>query len=114
MFFDRIKDTTTTTGTGPFTLSGTAPDRFFAFNTIPEGTVVDYTAEGQSGTEVEVGRGRVGASNTLIRDEVHQSSNGGALVNFSAGVKNVYLTVVARSVMTKGKAIALSQGYGVA
>lgn len=107
MFRDRIKDTTTTTGTGTFTLSGTAPDRFFAFNTIPTGTMVDYTAEGQSGTEVEVGRGRVLASNQLSRDEVHQSSNGGALVNFSAGTKDVFVTVVARSVLTTGKIAAM-------
>jgi hypothetical protein len=69
--------------------------------------MVDYTIEAQSGSEFEVGRGRVQASNTLSRDEVHQSSNSGALVNFSAGTKDVFLTVAARSVVTSGKIAAM-------
>jgi hypothetical protein len=110
MYRDRIRDTTTTTGTGTVTLSGTAPSKFFAFNTLPVGTFIDYVIEADSGGEVEVGRGRVLASNQLSRDEVHQSSNAGSLVNLSAGTKTVFLTVVARSVMTLGKLAARPYG----
>jgi hypothetical protein len=47
-----------------------------------------------STTEFEVGIGTVGAG-TLSRDTVISSSNSDALVNFSAGTKNVFVTLPA-------------------
>jgi hypothetical protein len=114
MYRDRLRDTTTSTGTGTITLSGTAPARFFAFSTLPQGAYIDYVIEAATGSEVEVGRGRVLAGNQLSRDEVLQSSNSGALVNFGAGTKNVYGTLAARSIVTNGKSAAMNKGYGVA
>lgn len=114
MYRDRLRDTTTSTGTGTITLSGTAPARFFAFSTLPEGTSIEYVIEGATGSEVEIGRGRVLAGNQLSRDEVLESSNSDALVNFSAGTKNVYGNLAARSIITNGKSAARAAGYGVA
>lgn len=92
-YIDRVKDTTTTTGTGNVTLSGTAPTGFQDFNTT-FGTQVrfPYVIDGGTG-EWEVGLGYLSASTTLVRELVQSSSNAAALVNFSAGTKDVFCDV---------------------
>ena len=87
---DRVKETTTTTGTGTITLAG-AVSGFQSFSSIGNGNTTYYTIAG--GTEWEVGLGTyTSSSNTLSRDTVLSSSNGGSLVNFSAGTKDVFVT----------------------
>lgn len=112
-FFDRVKDTTTTTGTGSITLSGTAPTQFVAFASLfAINELFYYAIVGQTGSEWEVGQGRLTASTTLERTVVLQSSNSNALVNFSAGTKDVFNTIaanVARN-MTNGRNFALANG----
>lgn len=97
-FKDRVRDTTTTTGTGNVTLSGTAPTGLVDFNAA-FGTNVPfyYTIQGQSGSEWETGEGYLSASTTLVRDRVIASSNSGAAVNFSAGTKDVFCDAIAES-----------------
>lgn len=91
---DRVKDTTTSTGTGSVTLSGTAPSGFQAFSAIGNGNVCAYTIAG--GGQWETGIGTYSSSGpTLSRGTVLDSSNGGAAVNFGAGVKDVFVTVPA-------------------
>jgi hypothetical protein len=88
-YADRVKDTTTTTGTGNVTLSGTAPTGFQTFNAaFGTNKKFEYTIELNS--EWETGEGYLSASTTLVRATVIASSNAGALVNFSAGTKNVF------------------------
>lgn len=89
---DRVKDTTTTTGTGTVTLSGTAPIGYVSFGTaIGNGNNTYYTIT--AGSEWEVGIGTYTAAGvTLSRDTVLASSNSGSLVNFSAGTKDVFVT----------------------
>lgn len=102
---DRVKDTTTTTGTGTITLSGTAPVGYVSFGTaIGNGNTTYYTIT--AGSEWEVGIGTYTASGTtLSRDTVLASSAGGTTkVTFSAGTKDVFVTYPA------GKAI--SDGFG--
>lgn len=95
-FTDRVKDTTTTTGTGNITLSGTPPTGFVSFNSaVGVGPVFYYAISSSGGSEWEVGYGRLSASTTLVRTRVTASSNAGAAVNFSAGTKDVYLTEAA-------------------
>lgn len=92
---DRCKDTTTTTGTGTITISGTPPTGFQSFATaFAVGSPVMYAIIGSSG-EWEVGRGALLTSTTISRDIVRSSSNSNALVNFSAGTKDVFATVTA-------------------
>lgn len=87
---DRVKETTTTTGTGTITLAG-ATLGFQSFSAIGDGNTTYYTIALQNGTEFEVGLGTYTSSGaTLSRDVVLSSSNGGALVNFSAGTKDVF------------------------
>lgn len=92
---DRVKETATTTGTGDFTLAG-AVSQFVAFSTrFALGDYFNYAIIGQSGTEWEVGRGKLSGSSTLVRDVVRASSNSDALVSFSAGTKDVFCTASA-------------------
>jgi hypothetical protein len=87
---DRVQETSTTTGTGTFTLAG-AVSGFQSFSAIGDGNTTYYAIVG--GTEWEVGLGTYTSSGTtLARNTILESSNGGTAVNFSAGTKNVFVT----------------------
>ena len=89
---DRVKETTTTTGTGTVTLLG-ASTGFQSFSAIGNTNTTYYTIAGQTTSEWEVGIGTYTSSGTtLARTTVISSSNTGALVNFSAGTKDVFVT----------------------
>ena len=105
---DRVQETSTTTGTGTFTLAG-AVSGFQSFSVIGNANTTYYAIVG--GTEWEVGLGTYTSSGTtLSRDTILESSNGGSAVNFSAGTKNVFVTYPAEKglyVDASGNAIAL-------
>jgi hypothetical protein len=105
---DRVQETSTTTGTGTFTLAG-AVTGFQAFSVIGDGNTTYYAIVG--GAEWEVGLGTYTSSGTtLSRDTILESSNGGTAVNFSAGTKNVFVTYPAEKGLyldASGNAIAL-------
>jgi len=87
---DRVKETSTTVGTGTFTLAGAATG-FQAFSVIGDGNTTYYTIT--DGTDWEVGIGTYTASGTtLSRDTILESSNSGNTVNFSIGPKEVFVT----------------------
>ena len=89
---DRVKETSTTTGTGNFTLAG-AEDGFRAFSAaIGTSNSTFYCISLQGGTEYEVGVGTLTGRTTFQRDAVLTSSNSNNLVNFSAGTKDVFCT----------------------
>ena len=89
---DRVKETTTTTGTGTVTLLG-ASAGYQSFAAIGDANTTYYTIAGQTGSEWEVGIGTYTSSGTtLARTAVISSSNSGSLVNFSAGTKDVFVT----------------------
>jgi hypothetical protein len=89
---DRVKETTTTAGTGTVTLLG-ASTGYQSFSAIGNGNTTYYTIAGQTGSEWEVGIGTYTSSGTtLSRDTVLASSNAGSLVVFSAGTKDVFVT----------------------
>lgn len=104
---NRVQDTTTTTGTGTITVSGTPAAGYLAFSTLATGAVFDYTIQGQTGSEFEVGRGKMASSTTFTREQVLASSNSGAAVNFSAGTKDVFVTVAGQSMTNRGRVIAM-------
>lgn len=105
MLADRVKETTTTTGTGALTLGG-AVTGFRTFNAaIGVGPETYYCIVGSTG-EWEVGEGYLSNSTTLVRDTVYTSSNANALVNFSAGSKDVFVTFPAYETQTKGQVYA--------
>jgi hypothetical protein len=90
---DRVKETSTTTGTGTFTLDG-AVSGFETFSSAIGDTNTTYYAIVNSNGEFEVGLGTVGAG-TLSRDTIISSSNSDAAENFTAGTKNVFVTLPA-------------------
>lgn len=88
---DRVKETTSTAGTGTLTLAG-ASTGFQSFAVIGNGNQTYYTIAGQGTSEWEVGIGTYTSSGTtLSRDSVLSSSAGGAKVTFSAGTKDVFV-----------------------
>jgi len=106
---DRVKETSTTTGTGTFTLAGAASG-FQSFSVIGDGNTTYYTIDG--GTEWEVGIGTYTLlGTTLSRDTILESSNGGSAVNFNAGTKNVFVTYPAeRALYTDASSNAIALG----
>ena len=86
---DRVKETTTTTGTGTVTLAG-AVTGYQAFSVIGDTNTTYYCIAG--GSEWEVGIGTYTLSGTtLARTTILSSSNAGSAVNFSAGTKDVFV-----------------------
>ncbi len=89
---DRVKEQTTTTGTGTITLDGTVSG-FESFASVGDGNTTYYAIVSQSADEWEVGLGTYTAAGTLLsRDTILESSNSDAAVNFSAGTKDVFVT----------------------
>ena len=93
---DRVKQTSTTTGTVAFSLSGVVT----GFETFAQGignSNETYYGIFNGGTaEFEVGRGTLNAnSTTLTRTEVISSSNSDNAVNFTSGTKDVFCTLPA-------------------
>lgn len=109
--FDRVRETSTTTGTGDITLAGAAT-RALAFSDRYDvgDDRITYAIEGQSGGEWEVGIGTYSAANTLRRDEVTASSNGDALVNFAAGTKDVWVDASVVVLRSQGRFVAEARG----
>ena len=101
---DRVKETSTTTGTGTFDLAG-AETGFESFvSGIGNGNITYYAISNDGTAEFEVGFGTVtdAATDTLSRDTIISSSNSDALVNFSAGTKTVFCTLPASRTPSAG------------
>jgi hypothetical protein len=89
---DRVRETTTVTGTSSATLLG-AVTGFQSFSVIGDGNTCYYTIADQSGPNFEVGIGTYSSAGpTLARTTILDSSNGGAIVPFPAGIKDVFVT----------------------
>lgn len=102
---DRVRETTTSTGTGTITLAG-AVTGFQTFAAIGNANTTYYTIAGQGTSEWEVGIGTYTSSGTtLARNTVLASSNSGSLVNFSSGTKDVFCDYPA------GRAVVGGMGY---
>jgi len=89
---DRVRVTTASTGTGTITL-GAAVTAFQDFSVIGDGNTTYYAIVDSTAGDWEVGIGTYTASGTtLSRDTILESSNSGSAVNFSAGIKDVFVT----------------------
>jgi len=108
---DRVRDTSTTTGTGSITVSGTAPTGYQTFSAVL--SVADtfyYAIQGQTTSEWEVGIGTYSSANVFARTTVISSSNSNTAVTFSAGTKDVFTTLAASRTLqlnSSGNATAL-------
>ena len=99
---DRVKETSTTTGTGTFNLAGAETGYESFVSGVGTGNTTYYAIELNAAGEWEVGIGTVtdAAPDTLSRDTIISSSNGDAAVNFSAGTKNVFCTLPAKKTIS--------------
>lgn len=92
---DLVKDTTTTTGTGSYTISGTAATGYQAFlDRLGNGNQCCYCVK--NGSDTEVGIGTLSGGTTLSRDVILESSNADAAVNWPAGTKDIFITLSAK------------------
>lgn len=98
--FDRVQETSTSTGTGNFTLSGavtgfkTFASRYSTSDTLHY-AIHEVDSSGAPSGAWEVGLGTYSAANTLTRTTVLASSNADAAVNFASGNKRVFVTMTA-------------------
>ena len=94
---DRVKETTTTTGTGTLNLAGavTGFETFVAGVGTTNTTYYAITLPGSSEFEVGIGTVTDASTDTLSRDTILSSSNSDSAVNFSAGTKTVFCTIPA-------------------
>jgi hypothetical protein len=89
---DRVKESTAVTGTGTATLLGAAAG-YQAFSVIGNGNTTYYAIVNSEDGTWEVGTGTYSTTGpTLTRTTVFESSNSGALVDFGAGIKDVFIT----------------------
>lgn len=108
IFYDRVCETTTTTGTGDITLAG-AVTGFQTFNNAGVGSsaYTSYLVEAvdTNGTPTgdwEAGFGLLSSSTNLQRIAVTGSSNSGSPVSFAAGTKRVHLAANASQLSAVG------------
>lgn len=114
VFADRVKETTTTTGTGTVTLAG-AVTGYQSFATVGDGNTCYYCITDD--TDWEVGEGTYTASGTTLSRSVIASSNSDSAVNWGAGSKDVFLTAPAKHIqpmpmIVLGKTSSTSQNVG--
>ena len=99
---DRVKDTTTSTGTGTITLDNAPPASFQSFAAIGNGNTTYYTIANDTDWEVGIGT-YTSSGTTLSRDTVLASSAGGTTkVSFPAGLKTVFVTLPAERTVYSG------------
>jgi len=119
---DRVKETSTTQGTGDITLAG-AVQGFITFNSGIGTSNTTYYAIFEQGTNnFEVGLGTLSGSTTLQRDTVLSNSSGNtSKINFNSGgtsTLNVFCTMPAeKSVYLDGSGDpvgAASAGFALA
>jgi hypothetical protein len=94
---DRVKETSTTTGTGTLNLSG-AVSGFQTFVAgVGDGNTTYYAIVNRDAAEWETGIGTVtdASTDTLARTTVIASSNSDSAVSFSSGTKDVFTTLPA-------------------
>lgn len=100
---DRVKETTTTTGTGDISLGG-AETNFVAFGSALSNADTTYYAiidDGNADFEIGIGTYTSG-TNSLSRDTILDSTNAGSVVNLGAGTKSIFITYPAGKAVRVG------------
>ena len=116
---DRVKESSSTTGTGAFALAGIVQG-FETFSAGIGNNNETYYAAYEAGTNNwEVGRGTLdGSSANLARTTVLTSSNSDSLVNFTTGGLEIFCTLPASKAVyldSTGTPVgAASNGFAVA
>lgn len=101
---DRVKAATSAPGTGNVTLTNVTGYEWFS-TVMTVGDTCYYTIADQTGANWEVGLGTYSAANTLTRTTVFDSSNANALVNFSSGSQDVFITFPAKRAVHQARSM---------
>jgi hypothetical protein len=107
---DRVKETTTTAGTGTITLAG-AVAGFDSFSVIGNTNTTYYAIVAQTPGQWEIGLGTYTAAGTLLARTTVLANSAGtqpSALSFSAGTKDVFVTYPA------GTAVLSSDNPGTA
>ncbi len=112
---DRVKETTTTTGTGTITLAGAEPNFITFTSALSDGDTTYYAIVDDANSDFEVGLGTFTASGTtLARTTVLASSNSGSAVDLQSGTKEVFINYPAdKSVYLDGSDQLVINGTAV-
>lgn len=111
IYADRVKETSTSTGTGNLVLDGAVAGHI-SFMDAAVNYTNTFTYVVDAGSQWEIGKGHLtdnGTNYVLIRDAVIKSTNSNTFVNFSAGEKTLFLTLSAAHVIGDGN-IAKTSG----
>ena len=95
--FDRVQETSTTTGTGDIGLDGAVTNFGAASSRYADGDTVEYAIVHQTNAEHETGFG-IYSGGSIARRTVLQSTNSDALVSFTAGTKDVFMSLSGASI----------------
>ena len=99
---DRVKETTTTTGTGAISLGGAATNFVTFSSVLSDADTTYYAIVDTSNSAFEVGLGTYASSgNTITRTTVLASSNSGSAVNLQAGTKSISVSYTHLTLPTK-------------
>ena len=111
---DRVKETSTTTGTGTLDLSGAVSGFETFVEGIADGNTTYYAIVNRDEDEWETGLGTVtdASTDTLARTTVFASSNSDSAVDFSAGTKDVFCTLPASKTVILDSSNNLTVGKG--
>ena len=111
---DRVKETTTSTGTGAITLGGAEPNFRTFSSVLSDADTTYYAIIDDNNLAFEVGLGTYASSgNTITRTTVLASSNSNNAVNFSAGTKDVFITYPADKSVNRDASGNVSVSGGV-
>jgi len=100
---DRVRESSVSTGTGNFTLAGAVTGYQTFASVMATSDTTYYTIADQGGSNWEVGIGTFTSPSTLARTTILSSSNGGSVVTFTAGTKDVFISLPAgRTVQSVG------------
>lgn len=125
LYYDRVMESSTTTGTGTYTLAG-AITGYQSFAVVADGNSCHYCAMEVDGNGNPSGGWEVGlgtftlAGTTLSRTTILASTNGGAAVSWAAGTRRIFLVAPAlnfgpasMSVLTSGVGATYTVPAGV-
>jgi len=110
--FERVKQTSTSTGTGAVTVSGSYTGFQDFSDVYSVGDTLYYVIAAESGGDWEAGIGTYSAANTIQRDTVYESSNNGNKTNFAVGDKTVFVSYPAARSITSDQTVALAIALG--
>ena len=98
VFHDRVKVTSTTTGTGTYTIGTSPATGCRAFTVFTDGDTTVYCVESADRVDWEIGEGVVGSSGTTLTRGTLIASSTGSAINWAAGTRDVYCVASAKRV----------------